>query len=337
MGPGPRSTEEIGQTLVDQGVTTVWLTAGLFNAMVDEQLEKLKQVRQVLAGGEALSVAHVNRYLAVMPEAGVLINGYGPTENTTFTCCHRLRRGEVMSAAVPIGRPIGNTQVYVLDEEMQPVAVGVEGDLYIAGDGLARGYENDPAQTAEKFVPRQYGGAGDRLYCSGDRARWRPDGTMVYVGRSDQQIKIRGFRIELGEIEAIMRQHATVSQAVVTLREDQSGERRLVAYVMVKNGSEFCVDSLREFVRTKLPEYMVPAAMVQMDEIPLTASGKTDYNGLPLVSSVGTSTPDIHYVAPRNPIEERIAEACCHLLSIQRIGIHDNFLDLGGIHSWQCG
>src|SRR5258708_39220849 len=153
---------------------------------------------------------------------------------------------------------------------------------------------------------------------------------MVYVGRSDQQIKIRGFRIELGEIEAIMRQHPTVSQAVVTLREDQSGERRLVAYVMVKNGSEFCVDSLREFVRTKLPEYMVPAAMVQMDEIPLTASGKTDYNGLPLVSSAGTSTPDIHYVAPRNPIEERIAEACCHLLSIQRIGIHDNFFDLGG-------
>jgi hypothetical protein len=297
--------------------------------MVDEQLDKLKDVRQLLAGGEALSAVHVNRFLAAMKEEGVIINGYGPTENTTFTCCQRMRKGEVMGATVPIGKPIANTQVYVLDEEMQPAPVGIDGELCIAGEGLARGYENDAEQTAERFVPHRYGRAGERLYRSGDMARWRPDGTIEYAGRSDRQIKLRGFRIELGEIEAVTRQHPAVSQAVAALRQDSSGATRLVAYVVADNEDKFSFENIREYVKTKLPEYMVPATIVRMNEIPLTSNGKVDYGRLPEISSMGTPVTHL-YVAPSNAIEEQIAKACCALLGIQRMGVHDNFFDAGG-------
>ena len=210
MPPGVPTLDEISRVLVDEGVTTLWLTAGLFHLMVDEQLEGLSQVKQLLAGGDVLSVRHVEKYLAAMGESEQrLINGYGPTENTTFTCCHVMDGSARLNGSVPIGRPITNTQVYVLDAEMQVVPVGVVGELYIGGAGLARGYFKQPELTAERFVPHPHSTeTGERLYRTGDMVRWHESGELEFVGRVDGQVKIRGFRIEVGEIEAVLREHA---------------------------------------------------------------------------------------------------------------------------------
>ena len=201
--------------------------------MVDERLEDLTDVRQLLAGGDVLSTAHVQRYLAAA-DNGVLINGYGPTENTTFSCTHRMEAGsELTRSSVPIGRPITNTQVYVLDQRLEPAPIGVAGELYLGGAGLAREYLRRPELTAEKFVPHPYSAeAGARLYRTGDQVRWLADGTLEFVGRIDQQVKLRGFRVELGEIESVLNEHEAVRESSVLARMDQPGERRLVAYVV---------------------------------------------------------------------------------------------------------
>jgi aspartate racemase len=214
--------DEISAVLVTERVTTLWLTAGLFHLMVDEQLEELSQVEQLLAGGDVLSVHHVEKYLAAMDGSERrLINGYGPTENTTFTCCHVMDGQTRLNGSVPIGRPITNTQVYVLNAEMQVVPVGVVGELYIGGAGLARGYFNQPELSAESFVPHPHStAAGERLYRTGDMVRWHESGELEFIGRVDGQVKIRGFRIELGEIEAVLAAHAGVREAVVLVRED---------------------------------------------------------------------------------------------------------------------
>jgi amino acid adenylation domain-containing protein len=227
------TADALEEVIERAGVSALWLTASLFNAVIDERPSALSTVRQLLIGGEALSMAHVRRAQAALPQTQI-INGYGPTESTTFTCCYPIPRlGDQRIASIPIGGPIGNTQVYVLDGRLEPVPIGIAGELYIGGDGLARGYLHRPALTAERFVPDPVSGrSGARLYRTGDLVRWRADGTIEFFGRADTQVKIRGFRIEPGEIEAVLHEHPAVRDAVVVAREDVPGDRRLVAYVV---------------------------------------------------------------------------------------------------------
>lgn len=226
--PHNLSLSELGEMVREHGVTILWLTAGLFHLMVDECLEDLRTVRQLLSGGDVLSVPHVTRVLATL-KGCTLINGYGPTENTTFTCCYPMTSVEQIGASVPIGRPIANTSVYILDRHLQPAPVGVPGELYTGGDGLARDYHNRPGLTAEKFIRNPFGEG--RLYRTGDLVRYLPDGNIEFLGRIDNQVKVRGFRIELGEIEAVLERHPAVQQAVVLALADQDGDKRLAAYL----------------------------------------------------------------------------------------------------------
>ncbi len=214
-------------------VTTLWLTASLFNAVVDQAPGALSNIRQLLTGGEALSVPHVRRAQALLP-ALEITNGYGPTESTTFTCCYRIPKPfEETRSSVPIGRPIANTKVYILDKHLHPVPVGVRGELHIGGDGLARGYLNETDLTAQKFIADPFNpNSGARLYKTGDLARYLPDGNIEFLGRMDRQIKLRGFRIELGEIESTLAQHPGVSETVLLAQEDNPEDKRLVAYVV---------------------------------------------------------------------------------------------------------
>jgi amino acid adenylation domain-containing protein len=322
--------EQLGKIIREGGVSTLWLTAGLFNLMVNEQLDSLRGVRQILAGGEALSVVHVRRLLQVIGE-GRFVNGYGPTENTTFTCCYAMDAQSRIGQSVPIGRPITNTRVYVLDERRQPAPIGVAGELYVGGDGLAREYLNQPELTAEKFVCDPFSDQPRaRLYRTGDLCRWRPDGNLEFLGRLDHQIKLRGFRIEPGEIEMVLAQHPKVQQAVVILREDHPGERRLVAYIVAdRSGTPPTATDLRPFLLAKLPDYMVPSTFVILDELPLSLNGKLDRRKLP-APDPGRLDDHRAFVAPRTPTEERVAVILAELLGRNRVGVHDDFFELGG-------
>ena len=230
MPPYSPSLQDLGQAIERYQVTILWLTAGLFHLMVDEQIQSLKPVRQLLAGGDVLSVPHIKKVLEKL-EGCRVINGYGPTENTTFTCCYSITNPSQLGHSVPIGRAIANTQVYLLDAQLQPVPIGVPGELYIGGDGLARGYLNRPEINAERFIPNLFSNKGsDRLYKTGDLARYLADGNIEFLGRIDNQVKIRGFRIELGEIEAVFGQHPDVREVVVVAREDVPNNKQIVAY-----------------------------------------------------------------------------------------------------------
>ncbi|HEX8282849.1 MAG TPA: amino acid adenylation domain-containing protein [Pyrinomonadaceae bacterium] len=329
MPPHQPSLSEIGEAIRAAGVTTLWLTSGLFNLMVDERLEDLKTLRQLLAGGDVLSAAHVEKFLAAA-EGCRLINGYGPTENTTFTCCHTVAAGAV-EGSVPVGRPIAHTQVYVLDEAFEPVPVGVAGELYVGGAGLARGYANAPALTAEKFVPHPHAAEpGARLYKTGDRVRFLPDGCIEFLGRNDRQVKVRGFRVELGEIESALGRHEAVREVAVVARSaGELGVKQLVAYVVVADGQTATPAALRAHARELLPEHMAPAAFVLLDRFPLTPNGKLDLKALP--APEGTERePEEAYVAPRNAVEETIAGLWSQLLGAETVGVADNFFALGG-------
>jgi amino acid adenylation domain-containing protein len=317
----PPSVESIGRALAEHGVTVLWLTAGLFHLVVEERIGILRGVRQLLAGGDVLSVPHVRRVLAELPET-VLINGYGPTENTTFTTCHRVAAMPEAGASIPVGRPIANTYVRVLDAGMQPAPVGAPGELYAGGAGLALGYLNQPELTAEKFVADPYL-PGARLYRTGDRVRWLADGTVEFLGRVDTQVKIRGFRVEPGEVEAVLRAWPGVRQAAVVVREDTPGEKRLVAYV----AGEVAADEVRQHLRGRLPEHMVPDAIVRLDGLPLTANGKLDRGALPAPEFASAQE---RYVAPRTHVEEVLAEIWTQVLRVERAGAHDGFFELGG-------
>jgi amino acid adenylation domain-containing protein len=270
------SLAELAATISRHGVTTLWLTAGLFHPMVESRVEALRGLTQLLAGGDVLSGPHVRRALAALPGCTV-IDGYGPTENTTFTTCHAMRDPAAVGETVPIGRPVANTTVHLLDGNLRPVPVGVPGELYTGGDGLARGYRGRPDLTAERFVPNPFSlsaGGGERLYRTGDLARWRPDGVLEFLGRRDQQVKIRGFRVELGEIEAAVLRHPEVADAAVVAREEPGG-KVLVAYVVPRRGPTLPAD-LRGSLRESLPEFMLPAHLVALTELPLNANGKVD-------------------------------------------------------------
>ena len=263
--------------------------------------------------------------------AGEVYNLYGPSETTTYSTVAYLASGE--SGVPGIGRPIANTRAYVLDRRLEPVPIGVPGELYLGGAGVARGYLGRPALTAERFVPDPFGpsaGAepGGRLYRTGDRARWRPDGTLEFLGRLDQQLKLRGFRIEPGEIETVLGQHPAVRTAVVIAREDVPGDVRLVAYV-VPEGAPVDGGELRRFLEQRLPEYMVPAAIVVLESLPLMPNGKLDRGALPPPDSTEPRDRE-DFVAPRTPVEEMLAGIWATVLRLERVGIRDNFFALGG-------
>ncbi len=324
---GNPTLTELGEALVRHGVTTLFLTTSLFHQMVDENLAGLRPLSQLLFGGEAASAPHVARAAAGLPRTR-LINGYGPTEGAVFTCCWTPgtpgmlagKMGEI-GATIPIGRPIAETEVYVLDRDERAVPVGVPGELATGGAGLARGYLGRPDQTAERFRPHPFSTSGERLYRTGDRVRFRPDGEIEFLGRIDRQVKIRGFRIEPGEIEAVLAAHPAVQQAVVLVREDRPGERRLVAYVTGGTGED-----LSGYLRERLPGYLVPAAIVSLPALPLTPNGKLDRGALPAPEGAG----DDSYVPPASPFEEIVAAIWGELLGRERVGAGDDFFALGG-------
>ncbi len=319
------SLEELGEALKQHQINTLWLTAGLFHLMVEERIEDLKCLKQLLAGGDVLSVHHVEKVLSELKNCQ-LINGYGPTENTTFTCCYAISPTKELVNSVSIGRPIANTQVYLLDRHLQPVPIGVPGELYIGGDGLARGYLNRPELTREKFIPNPFRNS-ERLYKTGDLARYLPDGNIEFIGRIDNQVKIRGFRIELGEIEAVLNNHPQIQQGVVIVREDITDNKRLVAYVVPEDES-LKRNQLREDLKQKLPEYIVPSAFVFLENFPLTPNGKIDRKALP-VPDIDLIQQD-NLILPRNTIELKLAQIWSKLFNIYPIGVTHNFFELGG-------
>ena len=330
--------EEAGKALRQQHVSTAWLTAGLFHWMTDHQPDSLRGVRQLLAGGDVLSPQHVMKFLEVAAEKTVLINGYGPTENTTFTCCQPIRRGDQFSASVPVGKPIANTRIYVLDGQMHPLPIGAAGEAFIGGDGLARGYWGQADLTGEKFVPDPYSQRpGERLYRSGDRMRWLADGRLEFLGRMDTQVKIRGFRVEPGEIEAALNAHSKVRESAVIAETQPSGEKRLLAYFSPETPdsdvTEVTAEELRQYLRMKLPDYMVPSELIAVQEFPLTANGKTDRRALSALPR-GT-VPGTSHAAPRTAAEKVIAQIWSEVLEKSSIGVEESFFELGG-HSLQA-
>jgi amino acid adenylation domain-containing protein len=324
------SLEELGRTIRDSQITTLWLTSGLFHQMVDHQLENMRGLKHLLAGGDVLSPAHVARTSRELSGCQV-INGYGPTENTTFTCCYRLPEVWPDDRSVPIGRPIANTRVYVLDKHMAPVPVGVPGELYAGGDGLAQGYLNQPELTAEKFVPNPF--ATDsrlRLYRTGDIARWLPDGNLEFLSRNDGQVKVRGYRVEPGEIENALIEHPAVEEAVIVARLDKSGTKQLVAYVVVRPGHQPVEAELREFLGRKMPSYMVPSHIIRLGALPLTVNGKIDRGALPEPEQASAQNSPDGQVQARTPTEAMVCSIWREVLGRDRVGIHEDFFELGG-------
>jgi amino acid adenylation domain-containing protein/non-ribosomal peptide synthase protein (TIGR01720 family) len=322
------SAQLIQECVQRNGVDTAWLTSSLFNSIVDQSIEALRGIRQLLIGGEALSVAHVKRARQLLPEQS-LINGYGPTECVTFSCTYDIpaHLPENLSS-IPIGRPITDTQVYVLDKDLQPVPVGVLGELYIAGTAVARGYFRRGGLTAAHFVANPFGAPGSRMYATGDRVRYRADGTLQYQGRTDRQVKVRGFRIESGEVEAALLRHPALRAAAVVVRD--TGERLLVAYLVAAQGAVVPdSDTLYDFLKRSLPEYMVPNRFVVLEQLPLTRNGKLDDERLPAPE---LPAPDAQeYAEPRVPTERVLAKIWADVLKLERVGIHDNFFELGGM------
>ncbi|WNG56874.1 amino acid adenylation domain-containing protein [Archangium gephyra] len=332
---------ELGTTLRAHSVSTLFLTTALFNQVASLSPSSFSSLRDLVVGGEAIDVTAVRRVLEAAPPAR-LVNGYGPTESTTFATWYLLQSVAPHASSVPIGRPISNTTVFVLDEHLHPVPPGVPGELFLGGDGLARSYFGRPELTAEKFIPHPFSSSpGARLYRTGDKVRWLPDGQLEFLGRLDSQVKLRGFRIELGEVESALRAHSSVRQAIVVVRQD-SGDKRLVAYVVPTSprppgegrgeGSalpELNTADLSTFLKGTLPEYMVPSAFVPLDALPLTPNGKVDTKALPAPEASSLQSAAA-YVAPRNELEQRLANIWAQVLHVERVGIHDHFFELGG-------
>ncbi len=322
------SLDDIADALKRHGVTTLWLTAGLFHLMVDHRLEGLKPLRQLLAGGDVLSPPHIAKALQSLP-ACQLINGYGPTENTTFTCCYSVPR-DAGSGPLPIGRAIAHTDVYILDDARVAVADGLEGELFAGGDGLALGYWNRPDLTAEKFVANPFDSrAGSKLYRTGDRVRRRADGNIEFMGRVDRQVKINGKRVELDEIEGCLRRSGLVADAAVTVSAPGSGARKVFAYVTEIENTSLSINDLRSFLKNELPDYMVPSSISVLSSLPLSPTGKVDRSKLPApVAVVSQST--VAAAPPKSEIESQLLGIWRQVLASDTVGVDDNFFDLGG-------
>jgi amino acid adenylation domain-containing protein len=269
------------RTLVaDHQVSILWLSAGLFNAIADSAMDVFTPIRQLLVGGDVLSVAHINKVMNAHPQCQI-VNGYGPTECTTFSVCCRIKRSDLVDRAIPIGRPVSNTQAYVLDADLQPAPIGQEGELFIGGDGLAQGYVGAEDLTRRKFVNVLLAGQKQRLYRTGDLALLAADGQLYFRGRVDRQLKVRGYRVEPAEVEAALMTCPGVTRVLVTADADSHGDKRLVAYLVCDSGRTPGPDELSTLVGRMVPPFMVPSAFVYLDEIPLLRNGKTDHRRLP--------------------------------------------------------
>jgi len=288
-------------------------------------MQSLKRLRALMLGGEALPSKIAGQIKEQLPAK--LINMYGPTETTIWSATHEVKE---VASVVPIGKPIANTDIYILDDKLMPVPVGIAGELCIGGYGVARGYLNQPALSAERFIPDSFNDEpGARIYRTGDLARFLPDGNIEFLGRIDHQVKIRGYRIELEEIEAVIGTFEGVRETVISAREDVPGDKRLVAYIVSGNGRAFSVNDLRSYLKEKLPDYMVPSAFVTMKALPQTNNGKVDRKSLPAPEGVRTNG-ESKYAPPQSVLEETIAAVWRQTLRVDRVGIDDNFFDIGG-------
>ncbi|WP_026405403.1 non-ribosomal peptide synthetase, partial [Actinomadura rifamycini] len=319
---GDLDAAERGRLIAEHGVTNVHATAGLFRVLAEQSPEIFAGVREVSTGGDVVSSTAVRNLLDAHPDLTVRTT-YGPTETTAFATHLPFVAGDDVPPTVPIGTPMDNMRAYVLDESLRPMPPGVAGELYLAGHGVARGYAGRAALTAERFVANPFEGSG-RMYRTGDLARWRSDGRLEFGGRADEQVKIRGFRIEPAEVEAVLTAHDDVHQAVVIAREDTPGTKRLVAYIIGNPGDGG--SDLREFVAARLPEYMVPAAFVPLDTLPVTRNGKVDRAALPAPDFAGLAGDR----APATPTEEVLSGLFADVLGLDRVGVDVSFFELGG-------
>jgi amino acid adenylation domain-containing protein len=321
--------EKFAASLEQNDVTLLYMSVGLFNQYTEALAEVFTRLRCLMVGGDALEPTAIGRVLRNSPPA-VFLNVYGPTECTTFSTRFRIESLEDAAQSIPIGQPIANARIYILNERREPVPIGATGELYIGGDGVASGYLNRPELTEQRFVADPFSDVPEaRLYKTGDLGRWRADGAIEFLGRNDNQVKIRGFRIELGEIEARLLEHTSLRSAFVAALGDGPGEKRLVAYVVPDDAAAAPgADELRAALKASLPEYMLPSAFVTLDHLPLNANGKVDRRALP--------APDLsayaqrQYEAPRGEVEEILAGLWQELLRVERVGRHDNFFELGG-------
>ncbi|MFJ8042103.1 amino acid adenylation domain-containing protein [Kitasatospora sp. NPDC096147] len=329
LQPGQRPEPAVIAELVTRHrVTTLHVSASLLNFLLDEYPDTFTHLRQVMTGGEAASIPHVMKLVHGFPQIR-LVNGYSPAESMIFTVSHEITAEDGSRPSIPVGRPLGNKRLYVLDDALGLVAPGVTGELYMTGVGLAHGYAGQAGLTAERFVACPFGEPGARMYRTGDLVRWRGDGVLEFLGRADDQVKIRGFRVEPGEIRSALAAFPGVGQAAVVVREDRPGDRRLVAYVVTDGSPEAGgVDAaaLRGHVAALLPEYMVPSAVVFLEALPITPTGKLDRRALP--------APDHHRGElgrePRNAREELLCGLFAEILGLETVGIDDDFFDLGG-------
>src|SRR6476661_181488 len=324
---------KFGETLKRQAVNILWLTVGLFNQYADALAEQFSGLRYLIVGGDALDPRVIGRVIyGNRPQH--LLNGYGPTETTTFAITHEVNAVAEKAQSIPIGRPIGNTRAYILGEQGEPTPIGVTGELYIGGEGLARGYLKRTELTAERFVPDPFTTeAGARIYKTGDLARWQADGNIDFVGRNDNQVKIRGFRIELGEIETRLAEYPEVREVAVLAREDEPGDKRLVAYYTASGmgdaeAASVGAEQLRAHLSAAVPDYMVPAAYVRMERLPLTPNGKLDRKALPAPEQDAYAVRG--YEAPVGEMETKLAAVWAEVLKLEKVGRHDNFFALGG-------
>ncbi|MBL1100668.1 non-ribosomal peptide synthase/polyketide synthase [Streptomyces coffeae] len=324
--PGELDAGALRALVAEHRVTGVWLTAGLFRLLAQDAPDCFAGLREVWTGGDVVPAASVRRVLAHCPGLTV-VDGYGPTETTTFATCFAMSGADGVPETVPIGRPLDHTRVYVLDARLRIVPPGVAGELYVAGEGVARGYLGQPGPTAASFLADPYGPPGGRMYRTGDLARRRPDGTVEFAGRADDQVKVRGFRIEPGEVERVLAAHPSVADVAVVAREDRPGAKRLVAYVVAADGAPVDGEHLRTHAADRLPDYMVPSAVVPLAALPLSRNGKVDRTALPAPAPAAEralSRP------PRGAAERLTAALWAEVLGVEQVGAEDNFFALGG-------
>jgi len=322
--PGDLEIRTLRKLVAEHAITGLHLTAGLFRVVAEEDPTCVASVREVLVGGDVVAPAAINRILRACPDTAVRVT-YGTTESTLFTLTMPADRRTDPDAAVPIGFPMDETRVYVLDERLQPVPPGELGEMYLAGTRLTRGYLGRPDLTAERFVPDPFAGPGERMYRTGDLVRRTPDGAVLLTGRADDQVKIRGFRVELPEVEAVLAVHPGLRQVLVVAQEVEAEDKRLVAY-LVPEAAGFDLAALKEHAETALPDYMVPSAYVELDALPLTANGKLDRKALPEPALPDTGP----YRAPRTERETALCRVFAEVLGVDRVGVDDDFFELGG-------
>ncbi|MBL6449163.1 amino acid adenylation domain-containing protein [Fulvivirga sp. 29W222] len=307
--------------LKNNNVTIAWFTSFLFNEIIDYSVDVVSDLKTILVGGDALSPVHINAVMEAYPEI-TLINGYGPSENTTFSACFKIDKPYEKS--IPIGKPIANSQCYILNKKLEPVAVGITGELYVSGDGLSRGYLNNPELTHEKFIDHPFR-KGEKLYRTGDKAKWLPDGNIRFIGRDDEQIKVRGYRVELDEIAARVKSITGLKQVLITLRANKAGEKEICAYLVAK--SKLNAKQLKKDLALFLPDYMVPQHILIIDSFPLTSNGKINRRLLP---DPDKPTELSGYITPRNETEKQLSKIWQSILGLQKVGVNENFFDIGG-------